>query len=247
MTGQDDLANQLKEDDDYSWNDDLPSKLYKIIHEGISRKKREPVAPDKISWGHLGHIIRSYLQERRDNEGYLNKTQAAEIKKLKNRAKKMLDDLSRLREVNALWYLESEFKDAGLSSKQLENLLNAVSVVSTEKPRPPWLERGKKLDDGSVDLTIKDLRSELQISLDIWWKNNTGLSKNIPLVAETPYALFLSEIFGRIRLQNPPGASRAAVQASRNSAKKREQADEERRKKFANGLKELSKSAVTRH
>ena len=240
MAKQSPMARHLKEHDDYNWTEDLHSKLADIIRDGRASNERKGDLATKPNWGRLGQIVAAYLDERRDWAGYLNKTQTTAITKLTKRARKMLEDLSDLKGAGAEWYLQFELEDAGLGPCERKLLIKGLKVTSEIETRSPRLEPTGENDINSLNRTVTRLHDELQVALDQWWTENTGLPKNVSNDFAAAYGSFLKELLGRIKFHNPPGASRTAVQAARKAARARDQSHRQLQERFAEALRKLS-------
>lgn len=225
---------------------DWVDEARKTISDGwIAAKKKERVISD-AQINCLKHIVARYIHMRVYWDEFLNEGEATKLLGVAAAARNLIKKLRTLessdgdeKDASLLWYLLGSHAGDFASNDDeyrlfLENL-EALSAIAIKSPRIKSDKRlkiskslGIKAQTSETEIVSRvqrsgsprlaaGLRGELQGSLDDWWTRVTKLSISKTLEKSPAYAKFLKDIYGRIRLTNPPGDSETAIANARRA------------------------------
>lgn len=254
--------------DEYFRGQNWIESVTKIVEAGWREKKvkRQRVL-QKQDIERLRHIVAKFIHARVTWEGFLSKTEATELIAIKGAAGKLLSKLRKLgsldngdeRPTTPFWYIEGEISDNPAETKAVLDrflqILDNLSQMPVSSPRISKTDAqgtGQTRDHAktvSQDATndkqqgwskgLPIARIELQRDLDDWWKRVTGLPLAKSDFKAKAFHDFLSDLYGRVRLPNAPGASETAIAEARRTYRDWERAEHERFLRMSSSLKNI--------
>lgn len=187
-----------------------------VVNEHRVCEKREPIDLTVNARADLKEIIIKYLRVRTDWDGYLSKRQATALSSVAKKAIALRAALKKADDTGAGWYFRNEFAEQFVDADAVLNGLDVIlETFSNTEIRTPQIPSHPYPVEEWASPSERETRGELQLELDNWWETHAGLPKDISDDEYTLYKQFLENIFGRMKLQRPPGASHSAVTDAR--------------------------------
>lgn len=216
-------TDQLAETDELK---PLDQKLRDEIAEGVKRMWCVELNISSAEWELLEASIHRFHRLFLDWDGYLNKGEMAEFRKIASKAAKLSSAMDQVTQRGLGKILEYEL--APITSDQL---FAALAVLANIDPQSPKSNDGKKQKGTCYQ---DDLKSDLQSEFDEWWLSNTGLPTATEESDVTPYSYVLGQVSRTLpsKLATGLGISRTAVSGRWRHAARRQARDRKIREAF---------------
>lgn len=232
--GYDDEGGHLYPDRDYIPGQILTPETRTKICEELLRRFEFVLSPSLDDWNRLEHVLCRYEVIAHDWSGYLNLTQSSVLAKVKLRSGKLLDALSRSKDLECLWAIEMDLPNVDM--EQFCETLKKIQLMDFNSPKldPKTCE--------TVNNHLRDASGELQVEIDNWWKTVVGTSRAGVEGEDDPYSIFLLRIANR--LSGPQlGRSRTQMKERRKIVRAAQKKAEFRSKKMMEAFDRLTKVA----
>ena len=165
-------------------------------------------------WGKLNSILTNYQQKASFYDGFLNKAQVSDYKRLQTQAGQLLKTILGYHEAGHGKLIEVDLRGVG----DLDLLIDLLTRIRDAEVSSPKLKENPK---HSWEDYLKREAGYLQVCIDSWWAEVTGALPKEFEEGDSPYSLFLNSVLPMLASPGKSmGGSRAATAARRRDYKK---------------------------